>query len=67
MRRTMPFFQDLVRSQDFEEAAFAAMAGSGGGAFVEPDAVARVVCFLAGRDGKHGTGVELPVDYGYVR
>jgi NAD(P)-dependent dehydrogenase (short-subunit alcohol dehydrogenase family) len=66
MWRTMPFFQDLMRSEGSEEAAFAAMAGSGGGAFIEPDAVARVVCFLAGRDGKHVTGVELPVDDGYV-
>jgi len=66
MWRTMPFFQDLVRQHGSEDAAFAAMTQAGGGTFIEPDAVARVVAFLLGDDAQHITGVELPVDDGYV-
>jgi NAD(P)-dependent dehydrogenase (short-subunit alcohol dehydrogenase family) len=42
------------------------MTKSGGGRFIEPEAVARVVCFLASDDARYVTGVELPVDDGYV-
>ena len=63
---TMPFFQALVREHGSADAAYEAMRAAGGGRFIEPDAVARVVCFLAGDDARHITGVELPVDEGYV-
>lgn len=66
MWRSMPFFQELMRKAGSEEAAFAALADSGGGRFIEPDAVARVVCFLASDQAQHVTGVELPIDDGYV-
>jgi len=66
MWRSMPFFQDLVREHGSEDAAFAAMTKAGGGEFVEPEAVARVVCFLLTDAARHITGVELPVDDGYV-
>jgi NAD(P)-dependent dehydrogenase (short-subunit alcohol dehydrogenase family) len=66
MWRSMPFFQDLTRQLGSEEAAYDAMTQSGGGRFIEPDAVARVVCFLASDDAQYLTGVELPVDDGYV-
>ena len=66
MWSTMPFFQELVRAHGSEDAAYAAMEASGGGRFIEPDTVARVVCFLAGDDAQHITGVEVPVDDGYV-
>jgi len=66
MWSTMPFFQELVRTHGSEDAAYAAMEAGGGGRFIEPDAVARVVCFLAGDETQHITGVEVPVDDGYV-
>ena len=66
MWRAMPFFQDLVARVGSEDAAYAEMAKSGGGRFIEPDAVARVACFLASDDARHITGVELPIDDGYV-
>jgi NAD(P)-dependent dehydrogenase (short-subunit alcohol dehydrogenase family) len=65
MWSTMPFFQELVRTHGSEDAAYTAMEAAGGGRFIEPDAVARVVCFLAG-EAQHITGVEVPVDDGYV-
>lgn len=64
--RSMPFFQELTSKLGSEEAAYAAMATSGGGRFIEPDAVARVICFLASDRAQHVTGVDLPVDDGYV-
>ena len=66
MWSTMPFFQELVRTHGSEDAAYAAMEAAGGGRFIEPDVVARVVCFLAGDEAQHITGVEVPVDDGYV-
>ena len=66
MWSTMPFFQELVRTHGSEDAAYAAMEAAGGGRFIEPDAVARVVCFLASDDAQHITGVDVPVDEGYV-
>lgn len=66
MWRTMPFFQELVRTHGSEDAAYAAMEEAGGGRFIEPDAVARVVCFLASDEAQHMTGVDVPVDDGYV-
>ncbi|HYC33113.1 MAG TPA: SDR family oxidoreductase, partial [Gemmatimonadales bacterium] len=66
MWSSMPFFQALVREHGSEEAAYAALSAGGGGRFLEPDAVARVVVFLAGDDARHITGVELPVDEGWV-
>lgn len=66
MWRSMPFFQDLVRSTGSEEEAFAAMTASGGGTFAEPDEVARVVCFLASDAASHITGADLPADDGFV-
>ena len=66
MWRTMPFFQALVEQHGSEEAAYAAMTSAGGGRFIEPDAVARVACFLVSDEARHVTGVDLPVDDGYV-
>ena len=66
MWSTMPFFQELVRTHGSEDAAYAAMEAAGGGRFIEPDAVARVVCFLASGEAQHITGVDVPVDEGYV-
>lgn len=66
MWSSMPFFQDLARNLGTEEAAYASMAGAGGGRFIDPDAVAQAVCFLAGPGAEHITGVELPVDAGYI-
>lgn len=63
---SMPFFQELVARTGSEELAYAEMSKAGGGVFVEPDAVASVVCFLASDDARHVTGVDLPVDDGYV-
>jgi NAD(P)-dependent dehydrogenase (short-subunit alcohol dehydrogenase family) len=62
----MPFFQELVARTGSEELAYAEMTKAGGGSFIEPDAVAGVVCFLVSDDARHITGVELPVDDGYV-
>jgi NAD(P)-dependent dehydrogenase (short-subunit alcohol dehydrogenase family) len=66
MWRTMPFFQELVRAHGSEDAAYTAMEAAGGGRFIEPDAVARVVCFLASDEAQHITGVDVPIDEGYV-
>jgi NAD(P)-dependent dehydrogenase (short-subunit alcohol dehydrogenase family) len=66
MWRTMAFFQELVRTHGSEDAAYTAMEAAGGGRFIEPDAVARVVCFLASDEAQHITGVDVPIDEGYV-
>lgn len=66
MWASMPFFQELVAKVGSEDAAYAEMAKAGGGTFIAPDVVARVVCFLASDEAQHVTGVELPVDDGYV-
>jgi NAD(P)-dependent dehydrogenase (short-subunit alcohol dehydrogenase family) len=66
MWRSMPFFQELTRKLGTEEAAYDAMAAAGGGRFIEPDEVARAICFLASENARHVTGVDLPVDDGYV-
>jgi len=65
MWRTMPFFRELVATQGSEDAAFAALAGPGG-RFAEPEEIAQVVLFLVSDRAGHITGVELPVDGGYV-
>lgn len=63
---SMPFFQDLVRETGSEAAAYAAMERNGGGKFLEPREVAEAIGFLASEGAAHITGVELPVDAGYV-
>lgn len=65
MWRAMPFFQTLVAEHGSEEAAFAALAGPGG-RFAEPEEIARAVLYLVSDDARQVTGVELPVDGGYV-
>lgn len=64
--RTMPFFQDLVAQYGSEDAAFAAMEASGGGRFAEPEEIAEAVLFFVSDAARHITGVELPVDGGYI-
>jgi NAD(P)-dependent dehydrogenase (short-subunit alcohol dehydrogenase family) len=66
MWRSMAFFQDLVAKLGSEDAAYDAMSQGGGGTFIDPDDVARVVCFLASDQAAHVTGVDIPVDNGYV-
>jgi NAD(P)-dependent dehydrogenase (short-subunit alcohol dehydrogenase family) len=66
MWRSMPFFLEMTSRLGSEEAAWEAMAAAGGGKFLEPDEVARVVLFLAGDEARHLTGVELPVDDGWI-
>ena len=66
MWRTMPFFQDLVHELGSEAAAFAALEAEGGGRFAEPEEIAQSVLFLVSDEAHHITGVELPIDGGYV-
>lgn len=66
MWSSMPFFQDLVKQHGSEDAAYAAMTSAGGGRFVDADTVAQSVCFLASDRGIDITGVELPLDGGYI-
>ena len=63
---SMPFFQELVRQTGSEDGAYAAMAAQGGGTFLEPREVAEAICFLGSDQAAHITGVELPVDAGYI-
>jgi NAD(P)-dependent dehydrogenase (short-subunit alcohol dehydrogenase family) len=61
----MPFFRELVQQAGSEEAAFAALAKSGG-AFAEPGDVVAAILFLASDEARFVTGVDLVVDGGYV-
>lgn len=63
---SMPFFQDLVQQTGSEERAYAAMEKQGGGKFLAPEEVAQAIRFLASDDAAHITGVDLPVDAGYI-
>lgn len=64
--RSMPFFRDLVEEHGTEEAAFAAMEEVGGGRFAEPEEIAECALFLVSDAASRITGVEVPVDDGYV-
>jgi NAD(P)-dependent dehydrogenase (short-subunit alcohol dehydrogenase family) len=66
MWSSMPFFQDLVREHGSESAAFEALESEGGERFAEPEEIARSLLFLVSDAASHITGVELPVDGGYV-
>jgi len=66
MWQTMPFFQDLIRQHGSEDAAFAALEADGSGRFAEPEEIAQSVLFLVSNAASHVTGVELPVDGGYI-
>lgn len=66
MWRTMPFFQDLVQQHGSEDAAFAVMEADASSRFAEPKEVAQCVLFLVSDAADHVTGVELPVDGGYI-
>ena len=63
---SMPFFRDLVDAHGSDDAAFDAMEAEGGGTFLRPEDVARVVLFLASDAAAHVTGAEIPVDDGYA-
>lgn len=65
MWRVMPFFQELVAQRGSEDAAFAALAGPGE-RFAEPEEIAHTVLFLVSDAARHITGIELPVDGGYL-
>ncbi|MEO6444855.1 MAG: SDR family oxidoreductase [Gemmatimonadaceae bacterium] len=65
MWRTMPFFIDLVEKQGSEDAAFAALAGTGP-AFATAEEIAAVVHFVASPAASQLTGAELAADGGYV-
>jgi NAD(P)-dependent dehydrogenase (short-subunit alcohol dehydrogenase family) len=62
----MPFFQELVRQTGSEEAAYSAMEQNGGGKFLAPREVAEAILFLGSDAAAHITGVDLPVDAGYI-
>ena len=61
---TMPFFKELVQQHGSEEAAFLALDPEG--QFAQPHQIAQVILFLVSEAASHITGVELPVDRGYV-
>jgi len=65
MWREMPYFRDLVAQHGSEDAAFAALAGPTG-RFAEPGEVAQAAVFLVSDAARHITGIELPVDGGYL-
>jgi len=65
MWRQMPFFRDLVAKHGSEDAAFASLCAPGE-RFAEPGEIADAVLYLASDAARHVTGVELPVDGGYV-
>jgi NAD(P)-dependent dehydrogenase (short-subunit alcohol dehydrogenase family) len=66
MWSNMPFFQDLVEAHGSEARAFDALESESGTRFARPDEVAHSILFLASDAASHITGVELPVDGGYV-
>ena len=62
----MPFFQDLVQQHGSEDAAFAVLEAGAGGRFADPEDIARTILFLVSDSASHITGVELPVEGGYI-
>jgi 2-keto-3-deoxy-L-fuconate dehydrogenase len=66
MWRAMPFFQDLIRQHGSEDAAFAALEADASSRFAEAEEIAQSVLFLVSDAACHVTGVELPVDGGYI-
>ena len=64
--KSMPFFQYLIRQHGSEEAAFAALEAESGDRFAEPGEIAQSVLFLVSDTASHVSGVELPVDGGYI-
>lgn len=66
MWRDMPFFQELIRRHGSEDAAFTALEGEGSGRLAEPEEIAQSVLFLVSDAAIQVTGVELPVDGGYI-
>lgn len=66
---SMPFFQDLVRTQGSLEAAWGAMEaqspGPGQKRFAAPEEIAEGILYLVGNGSRFATGVELVLDGGY--
>jgi 2-keto-3-deoxy-L-fuconate dehydrogenase len=67
----MPFWQDLIREQGSEEAAWNALGGADPGKpsiqrMAFPDEIANAVLFLTCNQAAHVTGADLAVDAGYT-
>jgi NAD(P)-dependent dehydrogenase (short-subunit alcohol dehydrogenase family) len=64
---TMPFFRELVKKTGSTEQAFKSLAeGIPGGTFAEPMDIVKSIQFLASDEARFITGVDLPVDGGYI-
>lgn len=67
MWTTMPFFRELVVQHGSEAAAFRALAGPDPSRrFAEPYEVAHAIVYLASDAAAMITGIELPIDDGYL-
>ncbi|QQR74980.1 MAG: SDR family oxidoreductase [Holophagales bacterium] len=63
----MPFFRELVAKTGSTEAAYRELAGgTPGGRFAEPEEIAQAILYLASDTSAFVTGIDLPLDGGYL-
>ena len=67
MWESMPFFRELVAKTGSVDAAYRELAASTpGGRFAEPEEIGRAILYLVSSESGFVTGIDLPLDGGYL-